>query len=65
MASDVANRHHTLTGEHILPSPLSANTQYSFDDFSRERYEQDEEGWTIFPHPIIYLYAGKGPYVGR
>ena len=65
MASDVANRHQTLTGEPISPSPLSASTQYSFDDISCERYEQDEEGWTIFPHPIIYLYAGKGPYVGR
>ncbi|KAF9075253.1 ATP-NAD kinase-like domain-containing protein [Rhodocollybia butyracea] len=30
--------------------------QYSFDD---------TEGWTTFQEPLLYLYAGKGPYVAR
>jgi len=25
----------------------------------------EEDGWTIFNEPILYVYAGKGPYVGR
>ncbi|KIK57780.1 hypothetical protein GYMLUDRAFT_246764 [Collybiopsis luxurians FD-317 M1] len=25
----------------------------------------DTEEWTIFPEPLLFLYAGKGPYVGR
>ncbi|KAK0210950.1 ATP-NAD kinase-like domain-containing protein [Desarmillaria ectypa] len=27
-------------------------------------YESDE-GWTTFDQPLLYLYAGKGPFVGR
>lgn len=26
---------------------------------------EDSDGWTTFPDPILYIYAGKGPYVGR
>lgn len=25
----------------------------------------DSEGWTTFEEPILYVYGGKGPYVGR
>ncbi|KAJ7940613.1 ATP-NAD kinase-like domain-containing protein [Mycena leptocephala] len=25
----------------------------------------DEDGWTILDEPLLYVYAGKGPYVGR
>ena len=25
----------------------------------------EEDGWTIFNESILYVYAGKGPYVGR
>ncbi|KAH9484246.1 Sphingoid long chain base kinase 4 [Psilocybe cubensis] len=25
----------------------------------------DEDGWTTFDKPVLYVYAGKGPYVGR
>ncbi|KAH9981169.1 ATP-NAD kinase-like domain-containing protein, partial [Lactifluus volemus] len=28
-------------------------------------YANDTEGWTTFEGPILYLYAGKGPYVSR
>lgn len=26
---------------------------------------EDTNGWITFEQPLIYLYAGKGPYVGR
>ncbi|KAF9053226.1 ATP-NAD kinase-like domain-containing protein [Panaeolus papilionaceus] len=29
------------------------------------KYHQDEDGWTTFDDPIMFVYAGKGPYVGR
>jgi len=25
----------------------------------------DNEGWTTFEEPLLYVYAGKGPFVGR
>ncbi|KAJ6547589.1 ATP-NAD kinase-like domain-containing protein [Mycena capillaripes] len=25
----------------------------------------DDDGWTILDEPLLYLFAGKGPYVGR
>jgi sphingosine kinase len=25
----------------------------------------DTDGWITIDEPILYLYAGKGPYVGR
>lgn len=29
------------------------------------KHSTDEEGWTTFEEPLLYVYAGKGPYVGR
>lgn len=26
---------------------------------------EDTDGWTTFDKPLLYVYAGKGPYVGR
>ena len=26
---------------------------------------REEDGWVTFTKPALYLYAGKGPYVGR
>jgi sphingosine kinase len=26
---------------------------------------EDEEDWTTLEEPLLYVYAGKGPYVGR
>ncbi|KAG7452429.1 uncharacterized protein BT62DRAFT_924983 [Guyanagaster necrorhizus] len=26
---------------------------------------ESDEGWTTFDQPLLYLYAGKGPFVGR
>ncbi|KAJ7111556.1 ATP-NAD kinase-like domain-containing protein [Mycena crocata] len=25
----------------------------------------DDDGWTVLDEPLLYVYAGKGPYVGR
>lgn len=30
-----------------------------------QRSTEDEEEWTTFEEPLLYVYAGKGPYVGR
>ena len=27
--------------------------------------KDDTEGWTTFDKPLLFAYAGKGPYVGR
>jgi len=29
------------------------------------QYVDDYDGWTTFEGPILFFYAGKGPYVGR
>jgi hypothetical protein len=29
------------------------------------QYVDDQEGWTTFEGPILYFFAGKGPYVSR
>ncbi|KIY43431.1 hypothetical protein FISHEDRAFT_53553 [Fistulina hepatica ATCC 64428] len=29
------------------------------------QYVTDEEGWTTFEQPMLYVYAGKGPYVSH
>ncbi|TEB20022.1 hypothetical protein FA13DRAFT_1593975, partial [Coprinellus micaceus] len=28
-------------------------------------YLDDVDGWVTFEEPILFVYAGKGPYVGR
>ncbi|KAF8163335.1 ATP-NAD kinase-like domain-containing protein [Crassisporium funariophilum] len=30
-----------------------------------KHHQEDVEGWTVFKEPILYVYAGKGPYVAR
>lgn len=29
------------------------------------KYSSDDDGWTTLDEPLLYLFAGKGPYVGR
>ncbi|KAF7363467.1 DAGKc domain-containing protein [Mycena sanguinolenta] len=29
------------------------------------KYSTDDEGWSVLSEPLLYVYAGKGPYVGR
>lgn len=26
---------------------------------------EDSDGWTTLDEPLLYVYAGKGPFVGR
>ena len=29
------------------------------------RYVDDYDGWTTFEGPVLFFYAGKGPYMSR
>ncbi|KAK7014844.1 DAGKc domain-containing protein [Favolaschia claudopus] len=43
--------------------PQSANVETALPPL---KYSMtDEEGWTVLDEPILYVYAGTGPYVGR
>lgn len=45
---------------------LPASSKSSSDALPSLKYLQGEEdGWTIFNDSLLYVYAGKGPYVGR
>jgi sphingosine kinase len=47
------------------PSPLVAEDAES-DALPSLRYSIDDtDGWITVDEPILYLYAGKGPYVSR
>ena len=47
----------------VIPS---ATSDKSANDLPSLKYIQGEEdGWTIFNESFLYVYAGKGPYVGR
>jgi sphingosine kinase len=48
-----------------LASPLVVGDVGS-DELPPLRYSTDDtDGWITVDEPILYLYAGKGPYVGR
>jgi sphingosine kinase len=34
-------------------------------DLNRPQQAEDERGWITFDKPLLYVYAGQGPYVGR
>jgi sphingosine kinase len=47
-------------------SPSDPQVNYTNDGLPPLTYSlEDADGWTTFPEPILYIYAGKGPYVGR
>ncbi|KAF7323004.1 DAGKc domain-containing protein [Mycena chlorophos] len=46
----------TKPAEADLESTQLPTLKYALDD---------EEGWTVVQEPLLYLFAGKGPYVGR
>jgi sphingosine kinase len=49
-----------------LTIPPSSKSKGAVDALPSLKYLQGEEdGWTIFNESILYVYAGKGPYVGR
>ncbi|KAF5377073.1 hypothetical protein D9757_007739 [Collybiopsis confluens] len=48
---------------HQLPEPTEEEENWALPE---PKTSLDEtEGWTTFPEPLLFLYAGKGPYVGR
>lgn len=49
----------------VLPVPTASSPDKTVDSLFPLKHHEDEEGWTIFDEPILYVYAGKGPYVGR
>jgi sphingosine kinase len=51
---------HAKNGERV---PIRASPTASHD--APLQSHDDLEGWTSFDEPIYYIYAGKGPYVGR
>ncbi|TFK42544.1 ATP-NAD kinase-like domain-containing protein [Crucibulum laeve] len=50
-----------------LASPVSFMSEESVSDAlpPLKYLHEDEDGWTTFDEPLLYVYAGKGPYVGR
>ena len=45
---------------------LPPSSKSAIDVLPSSKYLQGEEdGWTVFNGSILYVYAGKGPYVGR
>ncbi|TFK76400.1 hypothetical protein BDN72DRAFT_830967 [Pluteus cervinus] len=48
------------------PSPVPFPNEQSTSTLPPTRHmDDDEEGWTTLNEPLLYVYAGKGPYVGR
>lgn len=61
MAETVKTRRETGPS-HIAPSAANEGEKQALPEL---RYLSDDEGWTTFEEPLLYVYAGKGPYVGR
>lgn len=49
-------------GRNLTIPPSSKN---AITVLPSSKYLQGEDGWTVFNESILYVYAGKGPYVGR
>lgn len=60
MAETVKTRRAT-SSTHIEPSAVEGQKQ----SLPELKHLSDSEGWTTFEEPLLYVYAGKGPYVGR
>ncbi|KAF9533023.1 ATP-NAD kinase-like domain-containing protein [Crepidotus variabilis] len=73
MAEAVHSRTKELAklGRTPLASPSNSGSEVSFHDGPTaglpplQYLKEDEDGWVTFDEPILYVYAGKGPYVGR
>ncbi|KAF8921225.1 ATP-NAD kinase-like domain-containing protein [Mucidula mucida] len=46
-------------------APVSAEITEDNDAFPSLQLDHDFDEWTTFKEPLLYLYAGKGPYVAR
>lgn len=64
MAEALEARHHAKKEELLPPTP-SAETKTDLG-LPELRYSLDDmDGWTTMEEPLLYVYAGKGPYVSR
>ncbi|KAJ6502527.1 ATP-NAD kinase-like domain-containing protein [Mycena sanguinolenta] len=55
---DSAQNRHTKTTSYV------ANDQEG-TALPALKYSTNDEGWSVLSEPLLYVYAGKGPYVGR
>jgi hypothetical protein len=60
-----ALREYTSSAPHYEAPPREELPENTTTALPPLRYANDTEGWTTFEGPILYLYAGKGPYVSR
>jgi len=70
MAATLHSSKKESSGSSLATPPASSSSTVSEDDIKNNipplKYLDDgAEGWTTFEEPILYVYAGKGPYVGR
>ena len=52
-------------GQQPIPTDTASHTGIDGELPPPQRSTGDEEEWTTFEEPLLYVYAGKGPYVGR
>ncbi|KAG5645241.1 hypothetical protein DXG03_006658 [Asterophora parasitica] len=54
-----------LEARRDLLDPLEESTDVSGPLPPLTNLPDDTDGWTTYDEPILYIYAGKGPFVGR
>jgi sphingosine kinase len=57
-----ALREYTSSAPHFNVSRAEEETTTGLPPL---RYVDEHDGWTTFEGPILYMYAGKGPFVSR
>ena len=62
MVDDLKARRANIREQHPTKRGLNSDPDGKLPPL---KYSADEEGWTTFEEPLLYVYAGKGPYVGR
>ena len=61
MLETLRKRPNSATGD----EPQHAEAESLSTGLPPLQYVDDYEGWTTFEGPVMYFYAGKGPYVSR
>ncbi|EIN07333.1 hypothetical protein PUNSTDRAFT_144839 [Punctularia strigosozonata HHB-11173 SS5] len=63
-----ARAHPTTYGDASAPAAIGSDDAPARDAnevLPPLQYTTDEEGWTTFDKPLLFVYAGQAPYVGR
>lgn len=67
MAAEFAAKQKEITdalpGSRTTILPLPENIGQGLPPL--QHIHEDTDGWTTFDEPLLFVYAGKGPYVGR